>query len=69
MGKEATAIRDTAERSRNKDRVVYPAKAGEDLVILSEVEVDPNIKGVAMLIEAWAGCKIGKDAASCGRRV
>ena len=55
---ESATVGDASERAGDKLRVVYIAKPAKNLVFLGDVIVHSNVKGISMLIQSGARCKI-----------
>ena len=59
---ESSAVGNTAEKSWDELRVVDIAEAEEHLVLLAEIDVEPRVEGVAMLVQSVAAGKIVGDS-------
>ena len=55
---ESATVGDASEWAGDKLRVIYVTEPAKNLVFLGDVIVDPNVKGIPMLIQSGVRCKI-----------
>src|SRR5258708_29408120 len=56
---ETASIRHAPKNAGDELRVVHVAEAVEDLILVTEVEIQAGVKGVAVFADGRRSCKIG----------
>ena len=50
---ETTTVRHAAEDARNCLRIVHEAEAGENLVLVVDVEIHPGVESITVFAQLW----------------
>ena len=66
---ESATVRDTGEQAGDELGIVHVAEPEEDLILIANVGIHADVKGIAMFIELWRSRVIREERTGGRERV